>query len=212
MVGRATGLVLYLACSCVMMLVVSTIGRHLGDDAPPLPGRPMSTTTFGKFQALSVCVESISGSREESEALLGRIASALGTVDAPLNRAFALPAAVDAGCPRGPAHFDAGSAARRVAERAADPQLRPSPYQLHLFLMPKVTLQVLPFAPELADRRPTVEEYILDDPEQSRVVIPVTLGLYTSPDELASPSALEAFLSRSFGRQPTAQALLRVGR
>src|SRR6266536_3504659 len=206
MVGRATWLVLYLACSCAMVLIVGTIGKHLGDDAPPLPGRPMSIVTFGKFQAFSVCVESISGSREESEAVVGRVAAALGTFDPPTNNAFTLPAAVDAGCPRGPAHFDAGSASRRVAERAADAQARPSPYHLHLFLLPKVTLQVLPFAPELADRRPTIEEYILDDPERSRVVVPVTLGLYASPDELASPAALEAFFGRSFGHQRTAQA------
>ena len=200
------GLVLYLACSCMMVLVVGTIGKHLGDDAPPLPGRPMSATMFGKFQALSVCVESISGSREESEAVLGRVSAALGALDAPSNGAFTLPATVEAGCPRGPAHFETGVAVRRVAERGADPQLRPSPYHLHLFLLPKVTLQMLPFAAELVDRRPTTEEYILDDPERSRVVVPVTLGLYASPDELASRSALAAFFNRSFGRQRMAQA------
>ena len=212
MVGRATGLVLYLACACVMMLTVGIIGRHLGDDAPPPPGRLMSAATFGKFQAFSVCVESISGSREEVKALLGQVASALDVLDTTANGTGPLPPVVDAGCPRAPAHFDAGAEARRVAEGASDPRLRPSPYRLHLFVMPKVTLRMLAFAPGLADRRATVEEYVLDDPERNRVVVPVTLGLYASPDEIGSPSALEAFFSRTFGSQPTAQASVGSGR
>jgi hypothetical protein len=205
MVGRATGLVLYLVCACVMMLIVGIVGRHLGDDAPPPPGRLMSSATFGKFQAFSVCVESISGSREEARALLGQVSAALDVLDTPSDSSFTLPPVVDAGCPRAPAHFDAGAEARRVAGGASDPRLQPSPYRLHLFVMPKVTLRMLAFAPALADRRATVEEYMLDDPERSRVVVPVTLGLYASPDEIASTTALEVFFSRSFGGQRTAQ-------
>jgi hypothetical protein len=205
MVGRATWLVLYLACAALMMLTIGTVGRHLGDDAP-LPGRPMSATTYGKFQVLSVCVESVSGSREESEAMLGRLNAVLHTLSLPSNGPFSLPANVDVGCPRGPAHYDAGSTALRVAEEAVDPRPRPSPYQLHVFVMPSVTLQMLPVAPELIDRQPTTEEYILDYQDQREVIVPVTLGLYTTPDELAHPATLEAFLDRSFGLRPAAQA------
>jgi hypothetical protein len=200
-------LVPYLVCSCLMMLIVGAIGERLGEDAPAVPPRPMSTTTFGKFQAFSVCVQSISGSRDEAEAVLGRVATALDRLSAPTNGSFTLPATVDAGCPGGPAHFDVGSSARRVAEGTADPQLRPSPYRLHLFLLPGVTLRILGFNPELADRQPAVEEYVLDDPERNRTVVPVTLGLYVSPEEISSPPALEAFFSRSFGRQQSAQAV-----
>ena len=59
---------------------------------------------------------------------------------------------------------------------------------------------------EFADRQPTVEEYVLDDPERSGTILPVTLGLYASPDELTAPAALETFLSRTFSSQRTALA------
>ena len=121
MVGRATWLVRYLACAAVMMLIVGTISRHLGDDAP-LSGRPMSPSTFGKFQVFSVCVGSISGSRNESEAVLGRLRFALDSLDFPARAPFALPAAGDVGCPRtGPVRCWLNGVARRRRGRGCAP-------------------------------------------------------------------------------------------
>jgi hypothetical protein len=188
-----------------MMVIVGAIGKNLGDDAS-LPGKPMSMATFGKFQALSVCVDSISGSREESEAVVSRLSTTLESLALPGRGAFTMPATVEVGCPRGTAHFDNGSTALRVAEEAVDPYPRPSPYQLHVFLMPRVTLRMLSFAPELADRKAAVEEYILAYQDQREAQVPVTLGLYVSADELARTTALEAFLGRSFGLRPVTQA------
>jgi len=210
MVGRATRLVLYLVLPCLMALGVGAIGARLGDGAPS-PDRPMSRMTFGKFDALSVCVESISGSRQEADALLDEVSGALEGLGVPTNGRFTLPATVAAGCPGRPAHFGLESQASRVAANSTDPYPRPSAYHLHIYVMPRTTLRMLAFEPDLIQRRAAIEEYSLDDTAQGGAQIGVTFGLYATPEELRTKSNLAAFFVHSLGLRPPTTAMLAPG-
>jgi hypothetical protein len=109
-----TRLVLHLVGPCLMALVVGTVGLRLGEDVPP-PARRTSTTAFGKLAALGVCVQPVSGSHQEAEAVVGRVAPALDGLGQPLTRLFTVPALIDVGCPGEPAHDGAADRTRHVA-------------------------------------------------------------------------------------------------
>lgn len=200
MVGRATRLVLWFGWPCALALVVGLVGLHLGKDGIPT-GRRLSTTVYGKFEALSVCVQSITGERREAEAAGALVASSLDGFGLPGPRRFTVPAAVDVGCPREAAHYGAGARARRVADRSGSDRLDPSPYHLHVFLMPRTTLQMLRLEPDLGDRRAVVEEYVVEGTDASAVITGVTYGLYATIDELADGAELRQFFKHAIQMQ-----------
>src|SRR4051794_27172717 len=140
MVGRAMRLVLYIGWPCALALVVGFAGVQLGEDSLP-PGRRLSTTTYGKYEALSVCVQSVTGESREAESARSLVASALAGIEVLGPHPFTLPASVDVGCPREGVHYSATVKARRVARRPGDDRIAPSPYHLHVYLMPATTLQ-----------------------------------------------------------------------
>src|SRR5688500_3285966 len=166
MVGRATKLVLYLGGPCALALVIGFAGLHLGKDGIPT-GRRLSTLAYGKFEALSVCVESITGERRDAESAGTLLALSLDGFGLPGPRLFTVPAAVDVGCPREAAHFGTNGKARRVADRNGSSRPEPSPYHLHVYLMPRTTLQMLHLEPDLRDRRVVVEEYVVEGSDAS---------------------------------------------
>ena len=132
MVGRAMRLVL-----CLRLAVCA--GRVIGIDRRPAragrrlaAGRRISTTMFAKYEALSICVQAVTGEQHEAE--LGRdlVAASLEGL-ACQGRPLTVPAAVDVGCPRDPAHFGANVKSRRVArkQRRRSPDAEPvSPARL----------------------------------------------------------------------------------
>lgn len=200
MVGRATKLVLYFGWPCALAVVVGLAGLHVGTDGLPA-GRRLSTTTYGKFEALSVCVQSIAGERRDAEAAGALVASALDGFGLPGPRLFTVPAAVDVGCPREAAHVGAGARARRVADRNGSSRPEPSPYHLHVFLMPRTTLQMLRLEPDLGDRRVVVEEYLMEGTDASAVITGVTYGLYATVEELADGAELRQFFKHAVQMQ-----------
>ena len=189
MFGRATGLVLYFGWPCALALVVGLAGLYLGRDGIPT-GRRLSTTSYGKFEALSVCVESVTGERRDAEAAGALVASSLDGFQLPGPRQFTVPAAVDAGCPHEAAHFGANARTRRVANRIGSSRPDPSPYHVHVFLMPRTTLQMLRLEPGLGDRRVMVEEYFVEGVDANAVGTGVTFGLYATIEELADSAEL----------------------
>ena len=65
MVGRAMRLVLYFGWPCALAVVLGAAGIHLGQDGLAT-GRRLSTTMYLKYEALSVCVQSVTGERHEA--------------------------------------------------------------------------------------------------------------------------------------------------
>lgn len=200
MVGRATKLVLYLGWPCALALVIGLAGLHLGKDGIPT-GRRLSTLAFGKFEALSVCVASITGERREAELGGPLLSVSLDGFALPGPRPFTLPAAVDVGCPREAAHLGVNGKARRVADRSGSDRPDPSPYHLHVYLMPRTTLQMLHLEPDLRDRRVVVEEYVLEGSDANAVITGVTFGLYATVDELADGAELRQFFKQAVEMQ-----------
>jgi hypothetical protein len=193
-------LVLYLGWPCALALVVGIAGLQLGADGVS-SGRRVSTTTYGKYEALSVCVQSVTGERREADLARELVASSLDGVSIIGARLFTLPAQVDVGCPRDPVRYGANTKARRVARRADDERPQPSPYHLHIFLMPPASLQVLNLEPDLADRRVVVEEYVVEGTDASAVMNAVTYGLYTTPDEIGDALELSQFFRHALQLQ-----------
>ena len=193
-------LVLCLGWPCALALVVGLAGLHLGKDGIPT-GRRLSTTMYGKFEALSVCVQSITGERRDAEGAGALVASSLDGVRLPGPRLFTIPAVVDVGCPREAAHFGVNVKARRVANRTGSSRPEPSPYHLHVFLMPRTTLQMLSLEPDLGDRRVVVEEYVVEGSDASAVMTGVTYGLYATLDELADGVELRQFFQHAIQTQ-----------
>jgi hypothetical protein len=200
MVGRATKLVLYLGWPCALAVVVGLAGLHFGNDGIP-PGRRISTTVYGKFEALSVCVQSIGGERGQAEAAGAMLASSLEGLHLPGPRQFTVPAAVDVGCPREAAHYGTAAKARRVADRNGSSRIDPSPYHLHVFLIPGTTLQLLRLEPDLSDRRAVVEEYVVEGVDANAVMTGVTYGLYATVDELANGRDVRRFFEHAVRMQ-----------
>jgi hypothetical protein len=193
-------LVLYLGWPCALALVVALAGLHLGVDGAPLDRR-LSTVSYGKFDALSACVQSIVGERRIAEAARERVHRAFDGLLAPnrpvfmLAAEFTLPADVDLNCPRSPTHYGAESRPRLVAQRPGGKRPQPSPYHLHIYVLPRSTLATLPVEPDLARRRALIEEYTIGGAEPNQVMLGITLGLYVSPDELADRTDLREFLA-----------------
>jgi len=187
--GRATRLVLYFGWPCALALVVGLVGLYLDQDSGP-GLRRLSTTAHGKFEALSVCVQSITGERHDAEAAGALVASSLDGFQLPGPRRFTVPAAVDVGCPRDAAYFGSDVKPRRVANGSGSNRPEPSPYHVHIFLMPRTTLQMLRLEPDLRDRRVKVEEYVVEGVDASAVGTGVTFGLYATMDELVNGAEL----------------------
>ena len=189
-------LVLYIGWPCALALVVYVVGLAFGEHSLP-PGRRISTTVYGKYEALSICVQSITGERGEAEQARGLIEAAVGGVGLPGPRLFTLPANADTGCPSEPAHYGANAKSRRVADRPGGRGQSPSPYQLHVYLMPRTTIQVLRLEPDLGDRRVVVEEYVVEGADPNVVLNGVTFGLYASTAELADTPEFQRFFNRA---------------
>jgi hypothetical protein len=156
---------------------------------------------FAKYEALSICVQAITGEQREAE--LGRdlVAASLDGLDLQAPRQFTVPAAVDVGCPRDPAHFGANVKSRRVARRTGDERPIPSPYHLHVYLMPETTLQMLRLEPGLADRRVLIEEYMVEGSDANAVMTGVTYGLYATLHELGDGTELRQFFHHALQLQ-----------
>lgn len=189
-------LVLYVGWPCALALVVYVVGFALGGHSMP-PGRRLSTTVYGKYEALSICVESITGERGEAERARGLVEAAVGGIGLPGPRLFTLPANVDTGCESDPAHYGASAKARRVIGRPGGRGSLPSPYQLHIYLMPKTSLHVLRLEPDLGDRRVMVEEYVVEGSEPNVALTGVTFGLYATSAELTDSQAIQRFFNRA---------------
>src|SRR5215212_9155438 len=200
MVGRAMRLVLVFGWPCALAAVLGVAGVQLGQDAAAA-GRRLSITMFAKYEALSICVQAVTGEQREAE--LGRelVATALDGMDVQAPSRFTVPASVDAGCPRDPAHFGANVKARRVARRTVDDRPMPSPYHLHVYLMPRTTLLMLGLEPDLADRRVLIEEWIVEGADANAVMAGVTYGLYATPQELDDGPDLRRFFRHALQMQ-----------
>jgi len=189
-------LVLCLGWPSVLALAVALAGIRLGEDSMP-PGRRVSTSTFAKYEALSVCVQTVTGERGQADHARTVLESTLTTIDLPGPRPYSLPALADTDCSREPAHYGLNAKARRVAASLDGRGISPSPYHLHVYLMPRTSLQMLRLEPHLGDRRVTVEEYIVEGAEPNVVLTGVTFGLYTSIGELADSAALRRFFTQA---------------
>src|SRR4051812_12785096 len=117
MVGRAMRLVLYFGWPCALAVVIGVAGIQLGQDGLAA-GRRISTTMFAKYEALSICVQAVTGERREAELGRDAVAASLDGMTLAAPRQFTTPAVVDVGCPRDPAHFGANVKSRRVARRS----------------------------------------------------------------------------------------------
>jgi hypothetical protein len=143
------------------------------------------------------------------------VAIALQGLQLPGPRLFSVPANIDVGCPGDPANFSAGAKMRRVADRPEGRGLPPSPYHLHVFLLPRTTLQMLRLERDLGKRHVMVEEYVTEGSDQSAVLTGVTFGLYASSDELGDQHRLQAFFDQAIqmksqlGAPPRANAQAR---
>lgn len=188
-------LVLYCGWPCALALVVFLAGLRLGEDSLP-PGRRLSMSLFGKFEALSVCVQAVTGERGTAEKARALLESALSGLTLPASRPYTVPAVADVDCGRDPAHYGASAKARRVAARPGGRGQLPSPYHLHVYLMPPTSLRMLRVEPYLQDRRVEVEEYVARGTDASTVLTGVTFGLYTTSDELANGIALRQFFEK----------------
>jgi hypothetical protein len=200
MVGRASRLVLCLGWPCALALVVAMAGARLGEDGAAA-GRRLSTTMFAKYEALSICLQSVTGEAHEVDEARDLVAASLDGLTFATPRQYTVPAAVDVGCPRAPAHFGANVKSRRVARRSGDERPVPSPYHLHIFLMPQTTLQMLNLEPDLADRRVLVEEYVVEGADANAVMTGVTFGLYATFDEMRDGPDLKQFFRHALQLQ-----------
>lgn len=189
-------LVLWIGWPCALAVVVGLAGLSLAQDSMP-DGRRLSTSVYGKFEALTVCVDSVTGERHEAETARELVGESLHGLTMPGPYLFTLPAAVDSGCPREAAHYGANTKSRRVANRGGDSRPAPSPYQLHVFLVPETSLQMLNLEPDLADRRVVVEEYAFEGMDGSATVRAVTYGLYATPAELQDGPELRQFFQHA---------------
>src|SRR4051794_7798870 len=196
MVGRATWLVLCFGWPCALAAVIAVAGVRLGEDGLEA-GRRLSTTMYAKYEALSICLQSVTGEQFEVEQSRDLVAVSLDGLGLTAPRQFTIPAAVDVGCPRAPAHFGANVKARRVARGTGDDRPIPSPYHLHIFLMPRTTLQMLNLEPDLADRRVLVEEYVVEGSDANAIMSGVTYGLYATFDELRDVPDLRQFFQHA---------------
>jgi hypothetical protein len=192
MFGRAMALVLYVGWPCALALVVGLAGLQVGQDSIPA-GRRLSTSVYGKFEALSICVQSVTGERREAELARDLVDASVGGLGVSGVFRFTMPAMVDAGCPREAAHYGANGKSRRVANRGGDSRPAPSPYQLHVFLMPETSLKMLNLEPDLAGRRVVVEEYAFEGMDGSAAMAAVTFGLYATLDEIQDSAELRQF-------------------
>lgn len=200
MVGRATRLVLYFGWPCALAVVIGVAGFWLGQDGLAT-GRRLSTTMYLKYEALSICVQSVTGERHEAEAGRDLVVTALDGMSLPSGRRFTLPAAVDVSCPRDPAHFGANVKTRRVARKSGEDRPNPSPYHLHVYLMPRTTLRVLRLEPDLVDRRVVVEEYVIEGSDSNATMNGVTYGLYATLDEIGEGTDLRRFFNHALQMQ-----------
>ena len=75
--------------------------------------------------------------------------------------------------------------------------MSPSPYHLHVYLMPRISLQMLRLEPDLRDRRVVVEEYVVEGNEPNVALTGVTFGLYATTDELTDGAALRQFFAQA---------------
>ncbi len=189
-------LVLYLGWPTLLALVVGAAGFRLGLDSVP-PSRLMSSKLFGKFEGLSVCVQSVTGERRDAETARGHLTDSLIDLQLPGPRLFTVPANVDVGCPGEPANFSTAGKMRRVADREGGRGLPPSPYHLHVFLLPRATLQMLRLERDLGSRHVVVEEYITEGSDQTAVLTGVTYGLYASIDELRDGQKVRQFFNQA---------------
>lgn len=185
-------LVLCIGWPCALAVVVGLAGMNLAQDSMP-GGRRLSTSVYGKFEALSVCVDSVTGERRDAEIARELLDESLRGLGMPGPYLFTMPAAVDAGCPRDAAHYGANAKSRRVANRGGDSRPAPSPYQLHVFLTPQTSLQMLNLEPDLADRRVVVEEYAFEGMDGTATMRAVTFGLYATLAELEDGPELRQF-------------------
>jgi hypothetical protein len=193
-------LVLYFGWPCALAVVIGVAGVLLGQDGLAT-GRRLSTTMYLKYEALSICVQAVTGERHESAAGRDLVAASLDGVTLSSLRQFTLPASVDVGCPRDPAHFGANVKSRRVARKSGDDRPNPSPYHLHVYLMPQTTLRVLRLEPDLVDRRVVVEEYVVEGSDSNAVMAGVTYGLYATLDEIAEGTDLRQFFRHALQMQ-----------
>lgn len=193
-------LVLCVGWPCALAAVIAVAGVGLGDDAATA-GRRLSTTMYAKYEALSVCVQSVTGEERQADQARDLVAASLGGLSFATPRQFTMPASVDVGCPRAPAHFGANVKARRVSRRVGDDRPIPSPYHLHIFLMPQTTLQMLGLEPDLADRRVVVEEYVVEGSDANAVMAGVTYGLYATFDEVRDGPDLKQFFGHALQMQ-----------
>ena len=198
--GRATRLVLYVGWPCALALVVALAGLQIGDGGIAA-GRRLSTSVHGKFEALSVCIQSITGERRDAEAAGSLVTASLHGLGLPGPRQFTLPATVDVGCPGEPAHLSTDARTRRVASRVGSSRPEPSPYHLHIFLMPRATLQMLRLEPDLGERNVVIEEYVVEGIDSNATVTGVTFGLYATIEELADGAELRAFFEHAVQMQ-----------
>lgn len=200
MVGRAMRLVLYLGWPCALALVVGLAGLQF-DPGNFMPGRRFSTKVYGKYEALSICVQSITGEHRDASAARDLLESSLDTVRVSGPRQFSFPAVVDVGCPGESAHYGRDAKSRRVASRSGRGPRQPSPYHLHIYLMPRTSLQMLKLEPSLADRRVVVEEYSIEGVDANAVMNGVTFGLYATIDELGDDADLHQFFHQALHMQ-----------
>ncbi len=192
MVGRATSLVLYLGWPCSLALVIGLAGIQPGQGALP-PRLRLSVAAYGKFEALSVCVQSVTGERHEAEAGRDLVAGALDDFTVNGRRQFTLPAVVDAMCPGVAAHDGSGSEKRRVANRGGSTLPSPSLYHLHIFLMRRVSLMMLRLEPNPSDRRVLIEEYSSSGVDGEAKMTGITYSLYTTIDKLNDGATVRRF-------------------
>jgi hypothetical protein len=193
-------LVLYCGWPCALAVVIGVAGVQLGQDGLAA-GRRLSTTMYAKYEALSICIQAVTGERHEAERGRDLVAASLEGLSVPAVRQFTMPAVVDVGCPRDPAHFGVNVKSRRVARKSGDDRPSPSPYHLHVYLMPPTTLQMLRLEPDLADRRVVVEEWVVEGTDANAVMIGVTYGLYATLAELNDGAELRLFFRHALQMQ-----------
>lgn len=210
-----TTLLVMLVPGLLVALGVWVAGRALGPGAGVLDAdgvsRELSRTAYGKYQRLALCVQVVEGSDVDGRYVRERLREAAGAF-AGLRvspgsslASFDFPPIVDLGCPKSPIRLTVGGASRRVARDSSDDAPPPSPYHVHVFLVSRTTresfLQTFRYGWHASDP----EEYALDG-TSARGRIPVTLGLYTSIDEIGRASAAEAVLESLWPLERAAQA------
>lgn len=106
-------------------------------------------------------------------------------------------AAVTAGCPAGPAYYDPRAGpifGERVGENRGRCVESPSPYLVHVYVLPDEEILRIVGSPENYHGGP--EEYICGD---GGVSVWVTTGLYFSPTELRNPALVTRDMEFAIG-------------